>query len=489
MTLEQLIDSIRKSRDVKIAEARVQRATLTELRARIDTDNPPTETELSAAVAARDAADEQVDALTARMDELGTDLAREQAIDALQNTPAPDGAQRDSGTRGVGYDNQGRVVSEDRTYAMHRDPSFDTRSGKFKRDARPGADFQRDVVAAFAGNLSAMQRLQAHENEERADRQANGTDGYLDRAVATSALSGIVVPQYLTEYYAAMPTTGRPFADICTKHPLPATGMSAFIGKVTTGTSVDDQASEGTAVAEVDLDDTLLTLPIRTAAGQQTVSRQGIDRGIGTEDVVLGDMYKRWASNLDTKLLRVATDGLTNVATAVTYTDASPTAAELWPKLLQAQSDAFGALLDMSTGNLVSLMHSRRWFWLQSQVGTSWPFIGQPNIPSQNGGVNYAELYGRGFAGVLPNGSPVVLDNNIATNLGAGTNEDETYHLDPGEAHLFEDPSAPMFIRAEQTKAANLQVLLVLYGYYAFTFARVPHARKVSGTGLVTPTF
>ena len=57
------------------------------------------------------------------------------------------------------------------------------------------------------------------------------------------------------------------------------------------------------------------------------------------------------------------------------------------------------------------------------------------------------------------------------------------------EAHLFEDPNAPMFIRAEQTKAANLQVLLVLYGYYAFTFARVPHARKVSGTGLVTPTF
>lgn len=488
MTLEQLIESIRKAREAKITAAREARAVLTDLRARIDSDTPPTEAELSAAVASRDAADQQVDALTARLDECGTDLARQQAIDALQNEPGPAGPVV-PGQRGDGVGPRAVVTSEDRTYAAHRDPSFDTRSGKWKRNARPGADFQRDVVAAFAGSLTAMQRLQAHENEERTDRQADGTVGHLDRAVGTSAFAGIVVPQYLTEFYASMPTAGRPFADICTPHPLPATGMSAFIGRVSTGTNVDDQASEGAAVAETDIDDTLLTLPIRTAAGQQTVSRQGIDRGVGTEDVVLGDMYRRWAANLDRKLLNVATDGLTNVATAVTYTDATPTAAELWPKLLNAQSDAVAALLDMATGQLVTLMHSRRWFWLQSQVGTSWPFIGQPGIPAQNGGVNYAELYGRGFAGVLPNGSPVVMDNNIATNLGAGTNEDETYSLDPGEAHLFEDPSAPMFIRAEQTKAANLQVLLVLYGYYAFTFARVPHARKVSGTGLVTPTF
>jgi hypothetical protein len=485
MTLQELIAQVRAAREAKITAARAAAQTLTDLRTRIDGDTPPTEDELRSAVETRDAADAEVNALTDRLTELGTDLERQNALDALQNEPAPAGVVRQrevSGPRAV-------VTSEERTYSAHRDKSFDTRSGTFRKGARPGADFQRDVVAAFAGNLSAMQRLQAHETEERIDRRANGTAGYLDRAVATSALSGIVVPQYLTEYYAAQPTTGRPFADICTPHPLPETGMSAFIGKVTTGTNVDDQASEGTAVAETDIDDTLLTLPIRTAAGQQTVSRQGIDRGIGTEDVILGDMYKRWASNLDRKLLNVATDGLTNVATAVTYTDATPTAAELWPKLLNAQADAVGALLDMATGPLVTLMHSRRWFWLQSQVGTSWPFIGQPGIGTQQGGVNYAELYGRGFAGVLPNGSAVVMDNNIATNLGAGTNEDEAYAVDPGECHLFEDPSAPMFIRAEQTKAANLQVLLVLYGYYAFTFARVSHARKVAGTGMVTPTF
>ena len=46
-----------------------------------------------------------------------------------------------------------------------------------------------------------------------------------------------------------------------------------------------------------------------------------------------------------------------------------------------------------------------------------------------------------------------------------------------------------MLIRAEQTKAANLQILLVVYCYFAYTHARRPHAQKIAGTGLVTPTF
>lgn len=494
MTLEQLIASVRKALDEKIKAQRAAQSTLNALRARVDGDNPPTDDEVRAAVEARDAVDAEIDALTARRDELQAELNRDRALDGLQSQPGetPDGAPATG--RGVPYDRAARTGAEERTYAQHRDRAFDERTGGFRKGLQPGQEFVRDVVAAARGNVAAAQRLERHADEERIDREADGTAYMLqrsveDRAVGTSAFAGVVVPQYLTQYYAGLPSNGRPFADVCTPHPLPETGMTANIGRVSTATSVDDQASEGTAVSETDIDDTLLTLPIRTAAGQQTVSRQASDRGLGTEDITLGDLYKRWASNIDTKLLRVATDGLTNVATAVSYTDGTPTAAELWPKLLNAQADAFAALADMSTGPILTLMHSRRWFWLQSQVGTSWPFIGQPGIPAQNGGVNYGELYGRGFAGVLPNGSPVVLDNNIATNLGAGTNEDEVYALDPGECHLFEDANAPMFIRADQTKAATLQLLLVLYSYYAFTHVRVPHVRKVSGTGLVAPTF
>ena len=80
-------------------------------------------------------------------------------------------------------------------------------------------------------------------------------------------------------------------------------------------------------------------------------------------------------------------------------------------------------------------------------------------------------------------------DNNIATNLGGGTNQDEVYLLDRGECHLWEDPQAPVFIRAEQTKAASLGVLIVLYGYFAFAHNRYAHSQKIAGTGLVTPTW
>jgi hypothetical protein len=82
----------------------------------------------------------------------------------------------------------------------------------------------------------------------------------------------------------------------------------------------------------------------------------------------------------------------------------------------------------------------------------------------------------------------VVVDNNIATNLGGGT-EDEIYVLDRNESHLWEDPSAPMYIRAEQTKVGSLGVLMVVYGYFAYTHARYAHAQKINGTGLIAPTW
>ena len=81
------------------------------------------------------------------------------------------------------------------------------------------------------------------------------------------------------------------------------------------------------------------------------------------------------------------------------------------------------------------------------------------------------------------------METNIAANLGAGTNEDEIYLVDRQECHLWEDPDAPMYIRAEQTKAASLGVLLVVYGYFAYTHQRYAHARKIAGTGLITPAY
>jgi hypothetical protein len=145
--------------------------------------------------------------------------------------------------------------------------------------------------------------------------------------------------------------------------------------------------------------------------------------------------------------------------------------------------------LGLASPDLV-VMHSRRWFWLQAQMTTSWPMFGQQGIPSQLAGVSLAERYGAGVRGVLPNGTVVIVDNNCGTLLGAGT-EDEIYVAASDECHLWEDPNAPQFIRADQPQAANLAVTLVLYGYYAYCFRRfgTGAVQKVSGTGLIAPVF
>ncbi|WP_073754239.1 phage major capsid family protein [Streptomyces sp. CB03234] len=370
------------------------------------------------------------------------------------------------------YDQVARVGNEERTYRKDQDPL--------------GKGFLMDISRQFLfQDVEASSRLARHMQEERVERAE-----YMQRATGTGSFAGLTVPQYLTDLYAPATAALRPFADVCNKHPLPESGMSIEISRITTSSDAGLQASQNTAVTNQDMDDTLLTVPVQTAAGQQTVSRQAIDRGNGIEDVTMQDLFNRVATRLDTTLLNQATTGLSAVAQANAYTDASPTGAEMYPKILGAAAGVEANLLAMGAPSH-AVMHSRRWYWLSSQMSSTWPMINTVGLPVQaSGQLNPNSSYASGPRGVLPCGLEVIVDNNIATNLGAGTNEDELYVVPASECHLWEDPNAPLFIRAEQPAAASLGVLLVAYSYFAYTFGRyVNGMQKVGGTGLVTPAF
>ena len=370
------------------------------------------------------------------------------------------------------YDRVARVGTEERTY--------------HKGNCRKGGPFLRDVVQTYLyRDLEAEARLNRHMQEERVERGQ-----YLERAVVgTGAFTGLVVPQYLTELYAPATAALRPFADACNKHDLPASGMTVNISRITTASSVALQATEGAAVSQTDMDDTLLTENVLTAAGSQDLSRQAIDRGTGIEDIVMNDLQRRYATNQDGTLINQATTGLSAVAQANTYDDTSPTGAELYPKILGAAAGSEAALLGFANPD-IAVMHSRRWHWLNAQMTSTWPLLNQPGLAPSVAGVNFGERYGSGARGVLPNGIVAIVDNNVPTGLGAGTNQDEIYVVPADECHLWEDPDAPQFIRAEQPMAKNLAVTLVLYGYFAYSFRRFTNAmQKVAGTGLVTPSF
>jgi hypothetical protein len=415
---------------------------------------------------ARDQAKADIEGIERKLENANKIKAEEMERSSKQREITP------TDVRKPAYDQVARVGMEERTYRADKDPH--------------GKGFLMDVCRQFMfQDVEAAHRLARHMQEERVERAE-----YLMRAVGTGAFAGLTVPQYLTELYAPATAALRPFADVCNRHPLPESGMSVNISRITTSSSADIQSSQNTAVSETNMDDTLLTVNVQTAAGQQTVSRQAIDRGTGIEDVTMQDLFNRVATVLDSTLINQATTGLSAVATAVTYTDASPTGAELYPKVLGAAAGVEAALLAMGRPSH-AVMHSRRWYWLSSQMSDTWPLINWAGLPVQAGGVaNTGSSYASGVRGVLPCGLEVIVDNNIATNLGTGTNEDELYVVPNSECHLWEDPSAPLFIRAEQPAAASLGVLLVAYSYFAYTFGRYSNGmQKVAGTGLVTPSF
>lgn len=464
MTLEQLIARMREQINARIATYNEHTRALNELRGADAPDQPA----IDAKSAERAGVEAEIQQLKVRLEGYEAELRDDEAIQRLQSQVTPEERQA-----GDGVVRDSRVqVTEQRTYRRDLDQRGE------------GKQFLNDIAGAFVGSWSARERLDAHMREERVERPE-----VFERAAGTGAFAGYVVPQYLVDLNVGQASPKRPFANLAVHHDLPETGMTAYISRVSTGASVGLQAAEGDSASESDIDDTLVPIAIQTASGAQSVSRQAIERGLGVEQVVWGDLQKKHASRLDATMLNQATNGLTNVATATTYTDASPTAAELYPKILAGISASEGVFLNDAEVDFV-LMHPRRWRWLSAAMTTSWPFISSNRVPAQAGAVTEGVGYDRGIRGYLPDGTAVVTDANIAINLGAGTNEDEVYPISPEECHLWEDPKAPMFIRAEQSQSKKLLIDLVLYSYFAYHLNRYPGGHsKIAGTGLVTPVF
>jgi len=211
-----------------------------------------------------------------------------------------------------------KIVSEVRTYTPQADVSF-------VKDA---------FAAKFSNDYAAQERLARHTREEEIER----------RDVGTGNFAGLVIPQYLVDLAAPLARAGRPTADFATnKMLLPAAGMTLNISRMTTGTSTAIQAAENDAISETNADDTLLTVNVRTIAGQQDISKQAIERGTGIDSFIISDLIRGWHTTLDSQILNGdgtsgSILGLSNTVGigSVTYTDASPTVAELYPKLANA---------------------------------------------------------------------------------------------------------------------------------------------------------
>ena len=367
---------------------------------------------------------------------------------------------------------------------LRKEKKFDVAVGGtvVKSEARTyspqaGSSFIADAFAAqFNNDYSAQQRLARHMNEEKIER----------RDVTSANFAGLVVPQFLTELAAPFARAGRVTADLARKHQLPESGLTISLSKVTTGSATAAQ-TEGAAVQETNMDDTKLDISVVTIAGQQNVSRQSLERGTNIDSLVMADLVSSYNTVLNTA---VVAELFSSAGQAVTYTDASPTVAELYPKLVDAVQKVQTTFF---AGPNVMIMHPRRLAFILAAVdGQSRPLA----VPTPTSSGQPAYAYGSGAAqygnsGYSILGLPVYTDATVATNKGTGTDQDTIYIGNSQELHLWEQgDGTPMMLRFEQPKAAELDVTMIVYGYSAVTANRYPNAwAQINGTGLITPTF
>jgi HK97 family phage major capsid protein len=443
---------------------------------------------LDKVVERRDAVKAEMDAvLEAVAAENRTDLTAEETekVDALVEESRSLDAKIEKLTAQAEAD---KKAAEARSVVADALPKATTSIVREARTYTPdaGHSFVRDAFnAQVRGDFAAQERLARHMKEESVER----------RDVDTSNFAGLVVPQYLVDLAAPLARAGRPTADFATnKMVLPAAGMSLEISRMTTGTSTAIQETQNTAVSETDADDTLLSVPVRTIAGQQDLSRQAIERGTGIDSFVIADLIRSWHTTLDSQVLNgTGSNGQfkgirASGGNSVTFTSTAPTVALLYPKLADAlqkvQSNVF-------TTPTHWIMHPRRLAFLLAATDTA----GRPVVVPTANGVQNAVATGAGVAqyansGYQLLGLPIIADANVGTTYGTGTNQDEIYLVDAREMHLWEQPGAPFSLRFDATAPGSLTIKTVVYGFSAFTAERYPAAASIiSGTGLVAPSF
>ncbi len=346
---------------------------------------------------------------------------------------------------------------------------------------RAGHNFIADAMAAeFGGSYEARERIVRYQNEVRIEKRDSGTSNF----------SGLVVPQYLVNQFAPLRRAGRPTADISVNAPLPNVGMTVNLGRLTTGIT-SYAATEGTAVTESDPDDTLLTVNVRTVQSMWDLSKQASLRGVGVEDQLLGDGIRSYHSLLDGQILNGDGSapnhrGILNTSSigSVTYTDASATWAEFYPKLVEA-------ITSISTNFYGAATHivahpSLIGCWLRALDTTNRPIFS----PTAGNPMNAAATFDRPDylgGGLQILGIPVVADANMPTNLGSGTNETAVIVGDFRESYLWEDNSGnPLYVRFEEPSGTNA-IRTILFGFSAYSAGKYPTAfSKITGTGLIT---
>lgn len=339
----------------------------------------------------------------------------------------------------------------------------------------------RDLVRAqLGGSRDAIDRLARNDREVAA--------GVEKRALTTTdgGVGEFVPPLWMVEDYVRLARASRVIANRVRSMALPGGTDSINLPRLATGTAVAEQATQNTAVQNTDATSNSVTALVATIAGQQVISQQLIEQSpINMDEVLLADLAADYATKLDVFVINnnaASKRGLLNVTgiNAVTYTDASPTVGELYPKMADAIQRIHTQRF-MPPDHI--FMHPKRWAWILAAVDAQSRPLAVPVAQApQNVIASVGDVNSEGFVGSM-HGLPVFVDPNIPVNLGAGTNEDRIILAKASDVILFE--GTPRSEAFRETYANQLSVLLRFYNYCALHSERYPKSISViAGTGL-----
>lgn len=464
MTLTELLASLRAQHDAAVQRREAAVTEAKSIAAQASTDgrtalNEDEDKRVAGLFEARDAASLEVDALATRM------ASVERAVKDEEVRAVKEGETSGAGVKAP----VGRAHVTDPEVFRRGAPASESYFRHLYRAQQTG---NRESIDLLARNDKAM----ADSAEYRALTTVDGAGGEF------------VPPLWMIQQYIELARAGRVAVDQLRQAALPGGTDTISLPRLATGTAVAEQATQNTAVQNTDATTNSVSATVATIAGQQVVSQQLLDQSpINMDDILLADLAADYATKVDVFAINnnaAGKLGLLNVSgvNAVTYTDASPTPAELYPKVADA-------IQQIHTGRFLPgdkiLMHPRRWAWFLAALDTAGRPLVTPdafNSIAQSGGAGVSQ----GRVGTLQ-GLPVYVDPNIPITLGGGT-EDKIIVLRSNDSIFFE--SSPKSETFRETYANQLSVLLRFYAYCAIHASRYPKSISViGGTGLATPTF
>ena len=348
----------------------------------------------------------------------------------------------------------------------------------------------KDRNRHFRSSQDAIDRIERHIEESE------------ERATLTSNLSGLVVPQYLTEMTAPSLYNGRVSAMACARYPMPADGESLTIPRFTTKANTGVQNPQGTDVQASSPATTSLTLGVTTVAGSIEVSRQSIDRGTMVASFLENELMGAYAEDINNQVLYgsgadTQQKGMLTAgggATFDNYTLAAPTLVAIWQRIIR-NLGLVGANRKRAADIIITspLLWSKLYAaldgdnrplfqWLlntsQNVMGVGDPAMADVLMPTPVGEI----------AGIPVLTDPAITDTFTQADASTAGTQSRVITARREDMIAFENAEGPAVATYEQTEAKKLLYTLVVYGYFTYTNERYSQGvRVIKGTGMVAP--